>query len=79
MVLYKVNLTNDMECILSFTVVVKVISVLTPKVKIEEKTFKVKVFNKQFNDHDTFEGITEYTHLDWLSELRTFYRIDWPT
>ena len=64
MVLYKVNLTNDMECILSFTVVVKVISVLTPKVKIEEKTFKVKVFNKQFNDHDTFEGITEYTHLD---------------
>ena len=66
-----------MECILSFTVVVKVISVLTPQgVK---KTFKVKVFNKQFNDQDTFEGITEYIHLDWLSELRTFYRIDWPT
>ena len=64
MVLYKVNLTNDMECILSFTVVVKVISVLTPKVKTEEKTFKVKVFNKQFNDHDTFEGITEYIYSD---------------
>ena len=73
MVLYKVNLTNDMEWILSFTVVVY------HKVKTEEKTFKVKVFNKQFNDQDTFEGITEYIHLDWLSELRTFYRIDWPT
>ena len=33
MVLYKVNLTNDMECILSFTVVVKVISVPTPQGK----------------------------------------------
>ena len=52
---------------------------LPHKVKTEEKTFKVKVFNKQFNDQDTFEGITEYIHLDWLSELRTFYRIDWPT
>ena len=37
---------------------------LPHKVKTEEKTFKVKVFNKQFNDQDTFEGITEYIQLD---------------
>ena len=37
---------------------------LPHKVKTEEKTFKVKVFNIQFNDQDTFEGITEYIHLD---------------
>ena len=66
MVLYKVNLTNDMECILSFTVVVLRSLVFLPhKVQIGEKTFKVKVFNKQFNDQeDTFESITEYIYSD---------------
>ena len=59
-------LTNDMECILSFTVVVLMSLVFLPhKVQIGEKTFKVKVFNKQFNDQeDTFESITEYIYSD---------------
>ena len=55
-----------MECILSFTVVVLRSLVFLPhKVQIGEKTFKVKVFNKQFNDQeDPFESITEYIYSD---------------
>ena len=43
---------------------------LPHKVQTEENPFKVKVFNKQFTDQDTFESITEYIHSsDWLTEL----------
>ena len=53
---------------------------LPHKVQTGEKPFKVKVFNKHFNDQeDTFQSITEYIYSDWLTELRTYYRIDWPT
>ena len=43
----------------------KVISVLTPQGTNWRKDFKVKVFNKQFNDQeDTFQSITEYIYSD---------------
>ena len=82
MVLYRVNLTNNMKYILSFLVVffLRSLVFLPYKVQTGENTFKVNVFNKQFNDQeDTFESIAEYIHSDWLTELRTYYRIDWPT
>ena len=62
-----------MKYILSFTIVVLRSLVFLPhKVQTGKKTFKVKVFNKQFNDQeDTFESITEYIYSDWLTELRT--------
>ena len=44
---------------------------LPQKVQAGEKPFKVKVFNKHFNDQeDTFQSITEYIYADWLTELR---------
>ena len=33
---------------------------LPHKVQTEENPFKVKVFNKQLNDQDTFQSITKY-------------------
>ena len=67
MVLYKVNLTNNMKYILSFIVVffLRSLVFLPYKVQTGENTFKVNVFNKQFNDQeDTFESITEYIYSD---------------
>ena len=53
---------------------------LPHKVQTGEKPFKVKVFNKQLNDQeDTFQSTTEYIYPNLLTELRTYYRIDWPT
>ena len=58
----------------------RLLAFLPQKVQAGEKPFKVKVFNKHFNDQeDTFQSITEYIYADWLTELRTYYRIDWPT
>ena len=52
---------------------------LPHKVQTEENPFKVKVFNKQLNDQDTFQSITKYIQSVWLTELRTYHRIDRPT
>ena len=80
MVLYKVSLTNDMECILSFTVVFffKVISVLTPQGTNWRKDFKVRVFNNSLMIRRTPSRASQSTYIrtDWLNYVRTIELTD---